>query len=195
MFHNSCPNFQIHQENWWRSTFIFSYYSSISIVEIFWKCYLLVQVMRKLYSHLLVTKSPKKYKKYNIPILQRPRAMITIQNHTLTCICLFDFKPRVSSGTGNQSFDISSCHITSGYRRNTYLDQKRFKELVRHFGDSFDHPFSLQHLLKIGKEHLNKAYGEWYGPSTVAYVLRWAALLDEKYLIKIILERHDCIIK
>ena len=32
VFHNSCPNFQIHQENLWRSTSIFSYYSSISIV-------------------------------------------------------------------------------------------------------------------------------------------------------------------
>lgn len=58
------------------------------------------------------------------------------------------------------------------YRRHTSGNQYRFKELVRHFGDSFDHPFSLQHLLKIGKEHLNKSYGEWYGPSTVAYVLR-----------------------
>lgn len=57
-------------------------------------------------------------------------------------------------------------------RSEKIMDTVRFQELVRCFGEPPDYPFSIQNLLKIGKDHLNKTYGEWYGPSTVAYVLR-----------------------
>eukprot|EP00116_Pleurobrachia_bachei_P004532 sb/3464794/ len=52
------------------------------------------------------------------------------------------------------------------------FQESRFRGLIKLFGDKRSEPFSLQQMLKIGKEHLNKAYGEWYGPSSVSYVIR-----------------------
>jgi len=65
-------------------------------------------------------------------------------------------------------------HLHSrNWRRNHSNGVPAFQQVVRLFGDSDDHPFSLQSLLKLGKKDLGKKYGEWYGPSSVAYVLKY----------------------
>lgn len=51
------------------------------------------------------------------------------------------------------------------------------KQIIRWFGDfpSEQSPFSIHHLAEIGKK-LGKDPGDWYGPSSVAHILRDAIL-------------------
>ncbi|XP_060070361.1 uncharacterized protein LOC132550333 [Ylistrum balloti] len=51
------------------------------------------------------------------------------------------------------------------------------KQIIRWFGDfpSEQSPFSIHHLVEIGKK-LGKDPGDWYGPSSVAHILRDAML-------------------
>ena len=48
-----------------------------------------------------------------------------------------------------------------------------FLQILRFFNDepSDYSPFSLHQLVKIGEENGRKA-GDWYGPSSVAHILR-----------------------
>lgn len=50
-----------------------------------------------------------------------------------------------------------------------------YRQIVRWFGDSPSDqcPFSVHNLSEIGKI-FGKQPGEWYGPSSVAYILRYA---------------------
>ncbi|ELU16134.1 hypothetical protein CAPTEDRAFT_228011 [Capitella teleta] len=60
-------------------------------------------------------------------------------------------------------------HHTQQNRKETMLH----RQIIRLFGDfpGNDSPFSIQALVRIGVDH-GKRPGDWYGPASVAYVVR-----------------------
>ncbi|OWF46093.1 Cysteine protease ATG4D [Mizuhopecten yessoensis] len=62
--------------------------------------------------------------------------------------------------------------------RDQSLEEETFrKQIIRWFGDypCEQSPFSIHHLVEIGKK-LGKDPGDWYGPSSVAHILRDAIM-------------------
>ncbi|GFR79924.1 cysteine protease [Elysia marginata] len=58
----------------------------------------------------------------------------------------------------------------------TETEQTYYREIIRWFSDPVDapsdkSPFSLHHLVSFGR-HYNKEPGEWFGPSSAAYIFR-----------------------
>jgi cysteine protease ATG4 len=53
------------------------------------------------------------------------------------------------------------------------MESMLHRQIIRLFGDfpNNDSPFSIQHLVRIGVDH-GKRPGDWYGPASVAYVIR-----------------------
>jgi cysteine protease ATG4 len=58
-------------------------------------------------------------------------------------------------------------------------DQKwqLYSEIVQWFLDDPQHPFSIHQIVRCGWEECQVAIGKWYGPSTIAHVLK--RLLEE----------------
>ncbi|XP_033739207.1 uncharacterized protein LOC117326559 [Pecten maximus] len=63
------------------------------------------------------------------------------------------------------------------FRDQSLGEETYRKQIIRWFGDfpSEQSPFSIHHLAEIGKK-LGKDPGDWYGPSSVAHILRDAML-------------------
>lgn len=62
----------------------------------------------------------------------------------------------------------SQIHITH--------DDNMHRKIIRWFGDSssMNSPFSIHNLVNLGEE-LGKKAGDWYGPSSVSYLLRFVS--------------------
>ncbi|XP_045158579.2 cysteine protease atg4da-like [Mercenaria mercenaria] len=72
------------------------------------------------------------------------------------------------------------CHFLGRDWRvhNQTKEQETFyRQIIQWFGDSLSDqsPFSLHHLVELGKV-FGKQPGEWYGPSSVAYIIRDAVI-------------------
>lgn len=68
------------------------------------------------------------------------------------------------------------------------------RQIVKYFGDNLSEssPFSIHRLVNIGKES-GKLPGDWYGPASVAHVLRyglWYLHLCQIYQFQPILYEH-----
>lgn len=72
-----------------------------------------------------------------------------------------------------QQFNCSFFSDWNVFRDQNTEEETFRKQIIRWFGDfpTEQSPFSIHHLVEIGKK-LGKDPGDWYGPSSVAHIMR-----------------------
>lgn len=61
--------------------------------------------------------------------------------------------------------------ISDWRKDNGYELPRRYYEILQWFSDTLEAPYSVHNISIVGALQ-NKAVGQWYGPSTVAYALK-----------------------
>ena len=57
------------------------------------------------------------------------------------------------------------------WRWNPEVENETYLKIISLFEDDRDQPFSIHQMAQLGVDE-GKAIGEWYGPNTVAHVLK-----------------------
>lgn len=69
--------------------------------------------------------------------------------------------------------------------------RQMYSQIISYFNDTADAPFSLHNIAIIGEKELKKPIGQWFGPSTIGFVLKEIAERQANFPLDIFLAPHS----